>query len=206
MARLNNNDTHLSRASKSSEGYFLVNATEIAAWIDQLVPGELVIHTPVDNDDALDMGTVNLGAEVLATTLEFSAVDTGLSFEGKDVRSELFTVARVSAETALLAVSGAAELFRRMEGTLPAQPGTLVPGIGDFVSLPSDITVRHGLCVVPYVWEGQVPQLDEQDRLTVLLQILMLTQEEYEYAVTYGIEALQEELMKAEVDINDWSR
>ncbi|WBT08999.1 hypothetical protein PAB09_01225 [Corynebacterium sp. SCR221107] len=183
-----------------------MNATEIAAWIDQLVPGELVIHTPVDNDDALDMGTVNLGAEVLATTLEFSAVDTGLSFEGKDVRSELFTVARVSAETALLAVSGAAELFRRMEGTLPAQPGTLVPGIGDFVSLPSDITVRHGLCVVPYVWEGQVPQLDEQDRLTVLLQILMLTQEEYEYAVTYGIEVLQEELMKAEVDINDWSR
>lgn len=183
-----------------------MNATEIAAWMDNLVPGELTIHEPVGNEHAVEMATVNLGNEVLATTLEFSEVDTGLVSEGISVRSELFTVAHTSAETALIAVSGAAEIFRRMEGRLPAQPGTLVPGIGDFVELPSDITVRHGLCVVPYVWGDQVPQLKEPDRLTVLLQLLMLTQDEFDYAVTYGIGALQGELMKAEVDLNDWTR
>lgn len=175
------------------------------AWLDGLFPSRLAVHEP-SVDDGFMMGATNLGNEVLATTLNFADVDTGLVSDGLDVRSEIFTVARTTANTAMHAAHGAAAILRASERTIPAQPGTLVPAIGETASLPSDVTVRHGLLVSPYVWGGDVPRFTEDDRLTVLLQLVMLTDDEFNYAVTYGVDELQQQIVDQGINIHDWGR
>lgn len=175
------------------------------AWLDGLFPSSLTAHTP-SVDDGFMMGATNLGAEVLATTLNFADVDTGLESDGVDVRSEIFTVARTTTNTAMHAVHGAAAILRASEGALPAQPGTLVPAIGEATGFPSDVTVKHGLLVSPYVWGGDVPQFTEDGRLTVLLQLVMITDDEFNYAVTYGVDELQQQVIEQGINIHDWGR
>lgn len=49
-------------------------------------------------------------------------------------------------------------------------------------------------------------QLDEPERLTLMLQVLPLTQAEYDYAITYGVPALQESIAQQGIDILDLAR
>lgn len=179
---------------------------EAHLWIAGLVPGELQAFDPVGEGPGFRLGVANLGAETFVSTLDFNRVDTGLVSEGLSVRSEIFTVARASEPTMMRAINAAGLLLFDAQGTIPAQPGTLLPDIAAAAELPSDLSVAHGLLVVPFVWGAAVPRYTEASQLTVLLQLLMLTPEEFDYARTYGIEALQQELVRAEVDLNDWSR
>lgn len=175
------------------------------AWLDGIFPSSLAVHEPTSGE-GFTMGVVPLGSELLATTLNFADVDTGLQAEGMDVRSEIFTVARTTDHTAMNAVHAAAESLRVAEGALPAQPGTLVPALAERAGFPSDVTVAHGLLVSPYVWGGEVPRFTEDNRLTVLLQLVMITEEEFNYAVTYGVEELQLQVIDQGIDIHDWGR
>ncbi|CAB0982534.1 hypothetical protein FRC0493_00235 [Corynebacterium diphtheriae] len=183
-----------------------MNFDETAVWLDGVFPGELTIHSAPA--ESFRVGTVDLGDDMLATTLDFARVDTGLEAGGRDVRSEIFTVAHagVGTEKFVELLRALGTLLYDASGSLPAQPGQLVPAVGIEPFDDTDITVRHGLFVVPYVWGGEVPQCDEPDRLTVMLQLVMLTQEEFDYAVTYGIPELQSEIARSGIDLLDWSR
>ena len=68
------------------------------------------------------------------------------------------------------------------------------------------IEVRHGLLVAPYVWSDGVPRMREDDRITTMLQLVMLTDDEYEYATTYGVDELQEAMVNEGVNILDLGR
>ena len=85
---------------------------------------------------------------------------------------------------------------------LPAQPGIMLPEILSEDSL----NVHHGLLIAPYLWGGSTPQLPEDGRLTLVCQLLMLTDSEYAYAVEEGVAKLQEAVAEQGVDILDWKR
>ncbi|AIU31793.1 hypothetical protein VH13_01060 [Corynebacterium ulcerans] len=185
---------------------------ETAVWIDGIIPGEMTIHLPETSyGEAFHIGTVDLGdQQVLATTLDFNGVDTGLTLgdgsDQVDVRSEIFTVGQFPTEVGVQVLRRLAVFLDNVGGSIPAQPGQLVPALGSMTDALDRCTVKHGLFVAPYVWGGQVPQYSEPSQLTALLQLIMLTQNEFDYATTYGIHELQQALGNEGVDLSDWTR
>lgn len=197
-----------------------MNLEEGAYWVNSLFPVDLGFHRVGD----FHVGCANLGdAQQLACTADFGRVDTGLGTPGPggaemEVRSELFTIGRVDEVTAARVVGAAAAFLRAAEGRTPAQPGSLIPGLGVLAELDAGYTARHGLLSVPYVWGPEVPQMTEaagdvhgedagdRARLTVMLQIILLTDQERDFALTYGIGDLQQELARTGVDLLDWRR
>lgn len=175
-------------------------------WQQGVFPGTLE-EVPVEAGCGVRVAVADLGEELLATTLNFNEVDTGLHSqdEGAAVRSEIFTVGRIEAKQAVDALQQVCiklESFNRdLPGVVPAQPGTMVPNLE-----LEGCTVRHGVFVVPYVWGEQVPRFSEGGRLVVMLQLVLLTDEEYHYATTYGVPALQGALGEQGVDLLDWRR
>ena len=101
------------------------------------------------------------------------------------------------------AASFLAESNTIQTGIVPAQPGQFLPAVGVFGGLAEmpGIEVRHGLLVAPYVWSDGVPRMREDDRITTMLQLVMLTDDEYEYATTYGVDELQEAMVNEGVNI-----
>lgn len=178
---------------------------ETLAWLDGIFPGEPELHQAAAAD-SLVFATYETGTENICATAGFAEVDTGLESGGMDVRSEFFTVTNASKSVTLPVVGAVAQLLERAEQTMQAQPWTLLPGIGTTVGLPAEITVRHGAFVVPQLWEGNVPQLVEDDRWTLLLQLVMLTEDEFNYGITYGVPDLFDEIKRMEIDVADWSR
>ncbi|AKE40379.1 Suppressor of fused protein (SUFU) [Corynebacterium kutscheri] len=177
---------------------------ETALWLDNLVPAAMVIHEPIGGT-GFKVASFNLGAETFAATVEFNHIDTGLEAQGKDVRSELISVAKCEAPIIVGALNAAASIFAE-EPRQHAMPGALVAGIIERAGLAEQVSVRHGLFVAPFMWGKQVPQFDEPKQLTVLLHMLMLTQDEYDYATTYGVAELQKEMLAGSIDLNNWAR
>ena len=177
-----------------------MNRDDTLHWINGLIPGEPAVSG--------DTATVDLGdGQVVAVTLGFADVDTGLVAveEGIDVRSELIVVARADAAALTAVLRAGVEKLTAAGGILPAQPGTMIPRLAELAGL-EDVTVAHGLFVPPYLWGGDTPRVTEDERLTVLLQLVMLTDAEYAYAVEEGPGALQQALGEAGIDLLDWQR
>lgn len=178
---------------------------ETLAWLDGIFPGEPELHQPTDTD-ALVLATYETGSENICVTAGFAEVDTGLESGGIDVRCEIFTVSNASKSITLPVVDAVAQLLERADATMQAQPWTLLPGVGITTALPAEITVRHGVFIAPQLWDGNVPQLVEEDRWTLLLQLVLLTEDEFNYGITYGVPDLFDEIKRMEIDVTDWSR
>ena len=118
------------------------------------------------------------------------------------MRCELLTVARTGQPEVAAAVNAAADTFEKADGLLPAQPGVMLPSILD----APGITVHHGLFIAPYLWGGQTPQFREEGRLTLILQLVMLTDSEYAFGVEEGVGKLQAAVAEQGIDLLDWSR
>lgn len=147
--------------------------------------------------------------QVLVSTTGFADVDTGLAHAESEVavRCEIMAAARASRAEVAAAVIAAAEYLTRAGGAVPAQPGVMLPRLAEGTALEeTDCTVSHGLLISPYLWEGQVPQVAEEGRLTLVCQLLMLTDAEYAYAVDEGVEAFQQAVAQRDIDLLDWSR
>ena len=74
------------------------------------------------------------------------------------------------------------------------------------LDLPGKPTVHHGLLIAPYLWGGQTPQYREDNRLTLVLQLVMLTDAEYAFGVEEGVGKLQDVVAEQDIDLLDWSR
>ncbi|RSZ64477.1 hypothetical protein EAH68_05685 [Corynebacterium hylobatis] len=173
---------------------------ETTFWLSQLIPAEL------DFGEDAAVADLDDGQQV-AVTVGFADVDTGLvAVEGgADVRSELITVARAERGQLTAVLRAAATLLADANGLLPAQPGTMIPHLAEKAGLQG-ISVAHGLFIPPYLWGGETPRFTEEGRLTVLLQLVMLTDAEYAYAVEEGPGGLQQALGEAGIDLLDWGR
>lgn len=159
--------------------------------------------------------------QTLACTADAGRYSTGLtSPDGMDVRAELLAVGLARpGEMGQLVAAAATMLSEEGSGRL-AQPGTFLPGLGAMVN-PA-FTTKHGLLVVPYIWPKGVPTVTEHPdlttadgqpvnpthpgRMTLIAQIIMLTEQEFLHGMTYGIDSLQTRLAEGGADLRDLRR
>ena len=185
-------------------------------------------HTPQEGGDAsVEGGDEAVLAETVAMTIDAGRLESGLETEdGSDLRVELLTVVSGHDDTAADLLTHAASMISQDPGHWPPQPGTLLPDVVQQMDADSErkITARNGLLVVPYVWDDGVPHVHEvtsggasrhskegdtdvefthPGRLTIVAQLVMLTDEEAELAQTAGVAAVQERLVREGVNINN---
>lgn len=186
-----------------------MNLQETTFWVNGLFPGDMtmgrvgkftVAHfKPLPEDE----GPV----EFIASTVDYGAVETGLVADdnGREVRVEIFTVANAGESISEL-VSGAASMLVDAQGKILPQPGELLPGLGLVAN--QDVSARNGLLISPFVWGSEVPRFDDPDAntLTVMLQLVMLTDDELAHLQTYGIESFQQAVAEEGINLFDLRR
>lgn len=146
-----------------------------------------------------------------AATFDFGGVDTGLVMTEEndtEVRCELLVIAHESEVMLSAAVTEAADMLDKAAGTVPAQPGVLLPDLGTRAGLTADgdLLMEHGLLIAPTLWGGQTPHVREDGRMTLILQLALLTDEEYSIGVDQGVDKLLRRLHRRGEDLADWRR
>lgn len=194
------------------------------------MPGE-VSESEVDSPrgGAL-LGGVPLGSGLTLLTTEDAAltngladIPTGLTVDAQplELRCELLLAGNPGTEILTQTLTAVASLVATQPEAYPLQPGTVIPMIGTRARLSRRITVRHGVFVPPFMWGGQSPHMTEQPgdvhthgasassrlgRMTVLLQILMVTDAELNLIESSGAAGLIDQLLSANTDLMDWTR
>ncbi|WJY91064.1 Suppressor of fused protein (SUFU) [Corynebacterium faecale] len=103
-----------------------------------------------------------------------------------------------------------------------AQPGRVLPAVGIMANLPQEgYTVKHGILADPRIWGPEIPYVREEAgevnlepgeeasglaRLTLPLQLILLTDEEFAVAVQQGGDVLFQQMAEQQVDLLDLHR
>ena len=85
---------------------------------------------------------------------------------------------------------------------VPAQPGVLLEGVLD--GLGAD--VRHGWLREPELFDRGTPLNREPGQLTLLLELVGLTDEEFDIARDQGLDVLSRRLRRRGTDVGQWNR
>lgn len=158
------------------------------------------------------------------------------SDSGQDVRAELFLagyeifpIADIVA-TAATVITESGGMIHPVPGTLLPEVVTYtvddMEQEGERVSV--DMTTPHGLLIVPYVWPQGTPMITETQgdlhlhdndhglhedvpaptngRVTTLIQLITITDEELEFAQDHGVMDLMKALSEAGADVQDLGR
>lgn len=169
--------------------------------------------------DLLNVNGMTIGAATVipsAVTVGFSEIDSGLVVDEPgaaagagptEVRCEIICAAEgASLEQRVMAVAGAWNTL--VTAGIPGQPGTALPGL---VNDPA-LTVHHGLLREPEIFDRGTPLVNEPAtddspaRMTLLLELVLLTDDEYEIAAEQGIDVLERRLRRRQTSIGDWGR
>ena len=153
-----------------------------------------------------------------AVSVGFSQIDSGLVVDdpaagspdadtATEVRCEIICAADgATPQQRVMAVAGAWNTL--VTAGIPGQPGTALPGL---VNDPA-LTVHHGLLREPQIFDRGTPLVNEPAddgapaRMTLLLELVLLTDDEYEIASEQGIEVLERRLQRRQTSIGDWGR
>ncbi|MGV0431292.1 suppressor of fused domain protein [Corynebacterium sp. 20_84] len=168
--------------------------------------------------DLLNVNGMTVGvAPVLpaAVTVGFSEIDSGLVVDDPDadsaglteVRCEIICAADgATPQQRVMAVAGAWNTL--VNAGIPGQPGTALPGL---VNDPA-LTVHHGLLREPEIFDRGTPLVNEPAtddapaRMTLLLELVLLTDDEYELAEEQGLQVLERRLRRRQTSLGDWAR
>lgn len=209
-----------------------MNLKETTYWASDLLPGEPTTTTRrvVQGFPEFTVAEVNIGGpgdpddptapvETVAMTLDAASIEPGLVTEdGADLRVEFVTVTTRHSRAAADLVTAAATMIAQDPHQRSPQPGLLLPDLGWHVD--EAMTAKHGLLIPPFLWEDGVPHVHEVDfggrhggglaqdwthpgRMTVVAQLVMLTDGEYSVATSQGLAAVQQQLLDAGTDLND---
>ena len=138
-----------------------------------------------------------------AVSVGFSDVDSGLVAGDTDVRCEIICAAAGASAGVQQRAMAVAGTWNTLVGQgIPAQPGTLLPGLVDDPAL----TVHHGLLREPQIFDRGTPMVTEPGRMTLLLELVLLTDEEYGIAAEQGLDVLERRLRRRRMDLGDWGR
>lgn len=199
-----------------------VGAFTVAAFenINPEVPGEVAACT-------VDFGRVDTG---LITAAEAESVEVRsellcLARAAVDVPGRAVGAAATMLHDASLAYleslsaspAGATEMT-----PMHAQPGQVLPAVGIMANLPQEgYTVKHGILADPRIWGPEIPYVREEAgevnveapdeasglaRLTLPLQLILLTDEEFAVAVRQGGDVLFQQMAEQQVDLLDLHR
>ena len=154
--------------------------------------------------------------ETVSMTIDMGRVETNLvTQDNSDLRVELIMVNAGHNGVGADLLAAAATMVAEDPIYRSPQPGLTLPELASHVD--GSITARHGLFVVPFVWDNGVPHVHEvahdgessasdfthPGRFTVPTQLVMLTDEELTIAERDGVEAVQEHIINAGVQLHD---
>lgn len=171
---------------------------DLAAWLASVFPG-----MQLSLIDARAAATAELDGSNVAVTAGFSGTDLGLVLADDDatkVVCEVMAVGDVEKQVLAETVVDATRKLERLG--VPGQPGVLLEGL--LVDAPG--TVRHGLLREPEVFAQGTPMVREPGRITLLLELIALTDEEFGIASEQGYPVLERRLRRRGVDVKDWCR
>ena len=175
---------------------------EAAAWLASVFDDlRLSLH------DATPIASATLNGRPVAVTVGFSSVDSGLVMDADpstSVRCELVCAAEQPAEVLEAAVVAAARELEMLG--IPAQPGVVLEGLLDRVETAQITSVRQGYLREPQLFERGTPTYSEPGQLTLLLELVALTDEEYAIASEQGDYVLERRLRRRGVKLGDWHR
>lgn len=174
-----------------------MTADQIAAWLGSFMDIELTLI------DASAVALTSINDRPAACTVGFSQVDTGLSLDDDPttaVRCEIVAAGVVDKHTLGRAVVAAAREIETLG--VPAQPGVLLEGVLD--GLGAD--VRHGWLREPELFDRGTPLNREPGQLTLLLELVGLTDEEFDIAREQGLDVLSRRLRRRGTDVGQWNR
>ncbi|AGP31790.1 hypothetical protein [Corynebacterium terpenotabidum] len=209
-----------------------MNLQETRVWADDLLPDTPTVSTRrvAQGFPEFTVAEVHIGgdaspddpgapAETVAMTLDGARIEPNLvTAEGADLRVEFIAVTSGHSRAAADLVCAAATMVGEDPHQRSPQPGLLLPGLGWHVD--ETMTAKHGLLVPPFLWEDGVPNVHEVDsggrhgggtrhdwthpgRMTVVIQLVMLTDGEFAVATEQGLEAVQQQLLSTGTDLND---
>lgn len=186
------------RAARGGGEAQRMTGDDLAAWLASVFPG-----MQLSLIDARAAATAELDGSNVAVTAGFSGTDLGLVLADDDatkVVCEVMAVGDVEKQVLAEAVVDATRELERLG--VPGQPGVLLEGL--LADAPG--TVRHGLLREPEVFAQGTPLVREPGRITLLLELIALTDEEFGIASEQGYPVLERRLRRRGVDVKDWCR
>ncbi|WP_157108835.1 hypothetical protein [Corynebacterium aquilae] len=210
-----------------------MNIAETTHWYDLLLPHTTTddgidipgLTAPVYRT----LGTTtcrvhNLNNQLVYATCNLSDHPTGmrttaahLGLDGDnphrefDAHVEIITIANDNAGDHLDAAL--TEISTRAHTTDMPQPGTTYENL---ITPTTNTSPRHGLIIMPYLWEQGAPRIakeahemgrtDGVGEVTLLAQLILITDTELELLHSDGLEALQQNIITRGIDLNDLHR
>lgn len=148
----------------------------------------------------------------LAATANFADHDTGLALQDDPavaVRCELIAHSPLGEAEAAAVVVSTADMISGMRGVIAPQPTVMLPNLVENTAIATaheGATVAHGLLMPPRMWGENTPHVREEARMTLLLEVLLLTDEEHSIGHKQGMDVLLRRLRRRGVDFDDWFR
>lgn len=212
----------VNRLFPGEAAFHRVDAFTVAVFddINPESPGEAVACT-------VDFGRVNTG---LVTAADAESVEVRSELLCL-ARAEVNVPGRAVAAAATM-LHDASLAYREALSSSPAgttdmvpmhaQPGQVLPGVGILANLPQEgYTVNHGILADPRIWGPEIPFVREEAgevhvepgdedsglaRLTLPLQLILLTDEEFAVAAQHGGDVLFQQMAERQVDLLDLRR
>ena len=169
---------------------------EVAAWLAGIFPG-----VQLSLIDARPVALATLDGVPVAVTAGFSSVDTGLVMQDDaqtEVRCEIVCRAEAQPHEVGELVVAATRTIEAL--AVPAQPGVVLEGLAPGRSVP------HGYRREPRLFDRGTPLFNEPGRMTLLLELILLSDDELEILRERGYPALETRLRRRGVRVGDWGR
>ena len=134
------------------------------------------------------------------TTLGLLNSDIGLEADGKPLRVEVLMIFNTSQGSAQNILATCA--FNVINSNMEIYPGAVFPRVVELYRPDSDM--KHILFVSPYLWSLETK--DFESKKVTWLHGIPISDEEFEFSLSEGTEALEDLLEKEKVDIVNLDR
>ncbi|MEE0241022.1 suppressor of fused domain protein [Ruminococcus sp.] len=176
---------------------FLGDAEEISykvfAYLDEKTEKSIDILTGFDTPCVGSNSYATLGLSNLVAKLEAN---------GKPLTVELVSACDISYDLFPNIVSTCA--FQIMDGTQCYRPGAVIT---DVVSMYyPEFDMKHMLMAYPFLWDGALHTLTVKQKYVAWLQMIPVSEKEYQYILKHGYDALEDLFEKEQIDVLDLER
>jgi hypothetical protein len=140
----------------------------------------------------------------VTTYASIGVSDVPLAFKGKaqNFRLELLFAANAKEEYAANMLTTAC--FCIMKDRWDCFPGAVFPDV--FNMYNESLSISHACFVDPFLWPSAPTTTQFQTKKVTFLQMIGITEKEYQHVEKFGYESLKNLLMLASADVLDFSR
>lgn len=135
-------------------------------------------------------------------TIGFSKLAAKLTSGGKPLTVEFVSACESTYDLFPNIVS--TSTFQLMDGITTYGPGSVIPDVISMYYPKSDM--KHMWMAYPFLWNNAPRTLTVEEKLVAWLQLIPISDMEYQYLLQNGYDALEDLFEKAEVDVLDLGR